>query len=68
MKIRCWFTQTLISLRNKIDDQREIVNHLELDYFETSQTKINESFPHSNLLSEILRLGLEKIGAVMEVV
>ena len=37
------------SARNKIIDQREIVNCLQLDYFGSSKSKIDESFPSREL-------------------
>ena len=33
------------SLENKIIDLREIISHLQLDYFVLSETKISDSFP-----------------------
>ena len=36
---------SIISLRNKIIDFREIIFYLLFDYFVLSETKINDSFP-----------------------
>ena len=35
------------SFRNKVIDLREIISYLQLDYFVSSETKINDSFPYA---------------------
>ena len=55
-------------LIRKIIDLSEIVKYLEVDFCIISQTAINEIFPSQQFVINILRLGLGKIGTIMEVV
>ena len=44
----------LNSLRNKIHEVRQLFGDFSLDYFVLPETKINDEFPNSQFLLEIL--------------
>ena len=56
------------SARNKIIEQREIANCLELDYFGISKSKIDESFPSREFAMDKFEIMARKEGTVTGVV
>ena len=63
---RCYLN--INSARNKIIDQREIVNCLELDHFGISKSKIDESFPSREFAIDKFEIMARKEGTVTGVV